>query len=120
MNNPWVIIPTYNEKDNIEKMIRALYSQNISNLSVLIVDDNSPDGTGQRVKDLQPQYPSLHLETRERKSGLGKAYIHGFKYAIKHNASAIIQMDADFSHDPKDVPRLLENLNGNDLIIGSR
>lgn len=120
MNNPWVVIPTYNEKDNIAKMIHSLYNQNIPALSILIVDDNSPDGTGQIVKNLQPQYPSLHLAAREKKDGLGQAYIHGFDYAIKHNASAIIQMDADFSHDPKDVPRLLENLQGNDLVIGSR
>lgn len=120
MNTPWVVIPTYNEKDNIAKMIHSLYNQNISALSILIVDDNSPDGTGQIVKNLQPQYPSLHLAAREKKDGLGQAYIHGFNYAIKHNASAIVQMDADFSHDPKDVPRLIKNLNNNDLVIGSR
>lgn len=120
MDTPWVVIPTYNEKDNVAKIIHSLYNQHISNLSILIVDDNSPDGTGQIVKNLQPQYPSLHLATREKKSGLGQAYIHGFNYAIKHNASVIVQMDADFSHNPKDVPRLLKNLNDNDLVIGSR
>lgn len=120
MNIPWVVIPTYNEKDNIAKMIHSLYNQPISNLSILIVNDNSPDGTGQIVKNLQPQYPSLHLAAREKKSGLGKAYIHGFKYAIEHGASTIIQMDADFSHNPKDIPRLIESLKDNDLVIGSR
>jgi dolichol-phosphate mannosyltransferase len=120
MNTPWVVIPTYNEKDNIAKMIHSLFNQNIPNLSILIVDDNSPDGTGQIVKNLQNQYRSLRLETREKKEGLGRAYIHGFKYSIDHGASAIVQMDADFSHDPKDVPRLLKNLQNNDLVIGSR
>lgn len=120
MSNPWVVIPTYNEKDNIEPMIRELFGLGVARLNVLIVDDNSPDGTAGIVKNLQRDYPPLHLVVREKKAGLGRAYIHGFRYALDHGASAIVQMDADFSHDPKDVPRLLQTLERNDLVIGSR
>ena len=122
MNSPWVVIPTYNERDNIESMITALYKLNIPNLHLLIVDDNSPDGTGEIVKRLQPSYPNLHLATRAKKSGLGQAYIFGFQEALKNGADAIVQMDADFSHDPSDVPQLLSVLevSSADLVIGSR
>ncbi|MFH1353926.1 MAG: polyprenol monophosphomannose synthase [bacterium] len=120
MNSPWVVIPTYNEKGNIERMISSLFSQGVNNLSVLIVDDNSPDGTGGIVRRLQASYPNLHLEIRAKKSGLGRAYIHGFRYALDHDATNVVQMDADFSHDPKDVPRLLQQLDQYDVVIGSR
>jgi dolichol-phosphate mannosyltransferase len=120
MKSPWVVIPTYNEKGNIDSMIYELFSQNIANLHILIVDDNSPDGTSQIVADLQKKYSNLQLIIREKKEGLGRAYIHGFSYALEHGADAIVQMDADFSHDPKDVPRLLHELQSTDLIIGSR
>lgn len=120
MHSPWVIIPTYNEKSNIEPMITSLFSLGISNLSVLIVDDNSPDGTGDIVLRLQADYPTLHLKTQAKKTGLGRAYIHGFRYALAHEATSLVQMDADFSHDPKDVPRLLEKLDQYDVVIGSR
>lgn len=120
MRNSWVVIPTYNEKDNIEQMVRALFALDVPNLSVLIVDDNSPDGTGNIVIKLQKRYKNLYLETREKKGGLGCAYVHGFQYALDHGATVIVQMDADFSHDPKDIPRLLEALKQNDLVIGSR
>ena len=120
MNTPWVVIPTYDEKENIEKMITSLFLLKINNLSVLIVDDNSPDGTSNIVKKLQEQYPNLHIEVREKKMGLGKAYIHGFSYALDHGADAVVQMDADFSHDPKDIPRLLKKLESADMVIGSR
>lgn len=118
--SPWVVIPTYNEKDNIEPMVRALFTLPIENLSVLIVDDSSPDGTGSLVTEMQSQFPRLHLKTRPEKSGLGKAYVSGFTYAIGHGADAIVQMDADFSHDPNDIPRLLSALGSNDVVIGSR
>ena len=101
-------------------MIRCLFLLNIPNLSVLIVDDNSPDGTGAIVRSLQSKYKSLHLEERPDKRGLGSAYIHGFKYALAKKASRVVQMDADFSHDPQDVPRLLHELKNNDLVLGSR
>jgi dolichol-phosphate mannosyltransferase len=120
MKSPWIVIPTYNEKGNIEEMICALFSLNIDSLSVLIVDDNSPDGTAGIVQSLQGQYPTLQLLVRSQKQGLGPAYIHGFTYALEHGADAIVQMDADFSHDPHDVPRLLHALQDADLVIGSR
>lgn len=103
-------------------MVPALFGHNVTNLSVLIVDDSSPDGTGKLVKQLQPQYPHLYLLSQPTKSGLGHAYIAGFQYALAHGAEAIIQMDADFSHDPADVARLLQALEATpaDLIIGSR
>lgn len=116
----WVVIPTYNEKANIERMIRALFAASIPELSVLVVDDSSPDGTGEIVSSLQKELPTLHLEVRPKKSGLGQAYVHGFKYAMKHGAQNIVQMDADFSHDPNDVPTLLTTLSNTDLVIGSR
>lgn len=117
---PWVVIPTYNEKDNISAMIMSLAALRITNLQILIVDDNSPDGTADIVRDLQKQHPSLHLLVRQKKDGLGQAYVHGFSYAIQHSATAVVQMDADFSHDPADVPRLLSNLEEANLVIGSR
>ena len=122
MKNPWVVIPTYNERENIRELVPALFRLSLENLSVLIVDDSSPDGTGAVVQQLSGKYPNLKLETRPRKSGLGRAYIHGFSFALKHGADAVIQMDADFSHDPADVPKLLAALleNNADLVIGSR
>lgn len=118
--SPWVVIPTYDEKDNIARMIEALFALSVSQLQVLIVDDSSPDGTGNIVGDLQKKYPNLHLEVREKKNGLGRAYVHGFKYAIEHGADAVVQMDADFSHDPSDVVKLLDALQNADLVVGSR
>jgi dolichol-phosphate mannosyltransferase len=117
---PWVVIPTYNEKSNITTLIPELFALNIPNLSVLIVDDNSPDGTAASVKALQPRYPRLHLEVRPGKAGLGNAYIYGFTWALERGATAIIQMDADFSHSPGEVPKLLAALAQHDLAIGSR
>jgi len=122
MSNTLVIIPTYNEKENIEAIIRAVFSQEKA-FHVLIVDDNSPDGTSKIVSRLISEFPSsLFLEKRLQKNGIGTAYIHGFKWAIENNYEYIIEMDADFSHDPKDLIRLYnacEN-EGADLSIGSR
>lgn len=120
MKSPWVVIPTYNEKGNSEHMVRSLFKQNIDNLAVLIVDDNSPDGTADIIKGLQQEFPQLKLIIREKKQGLGPAYINGFTFALEHGADAIVQMDADFSHDPADVSRLLHALQDADLVIGSR
>ncbi len=120
MKSPWVVIPTYNEKGNAEQMIRALFGQPVEHLSVLIVDDNSPDGTADIVSALQKEFPRLALLVRDKKEGLGPAYIAGFTYAMEHGADAIVQMDADFSHDPNDVSRLLHALQDADLVIGSR
>jgi dolichol-phosphate mannosyltransferase len=116
-----VLIPTYNEKENIEKIIRKVFSLAMP-FHVLIIDDGSPDGTADIVKNLQKEFPeSLFIEERKGKLGLGTAYIHGFNWALKHAYDFIFEMDADFSHNPKDLPRLREAcLNGADVAIGSR
>jgi len=122
MQDSLVIIPTYNEKENIEKIIRATFSQKKA-FDILIVDDNSPDGTSKIVKDLQKEYPDrLFLEVRNKKDGLGRAYIHGFKWALKRKYEYVIEMDADFSHNPVDLERLYDKCasEGADLAIGSR
>jgi len=114
---PIVVIPTYNEKDSIAKLINALFLQSIPGLEVIIVDDNSPDGTGQIVKKLAHHFP-IHLLERPKKLGLGSAYIAGFNKALGLGADRIFEMDADFSHDPDDVKRMLAV--DADLVIGSR
>jgi len=116
-----VIIPTYNEIENIERIVHAVF-QLPSTFHVLIVDDNSPDGTSQKVAELQQQYEGkLFLEVRTKKSGLGTAYVHGFKWALSHNYEYIYEMDADFSHNPNDLEKLyLACQNGADVAIGSR
>lgn len=115
-----VVIPTYNEKDNIVPMMEAILKNNIPDLSILIVDDSSPDGTGNLVKEFSKNHPNVSLLTRTKKEGLGRAYIAGFGSAIENGAEAIVQMDADFSHDPNDIPRFLDKLKDKDLVIGSR
>ena len=117
--NTLVISPTYNERKNVQSLIELILGKN-SNFHLLIVDDNSPDGTADKVKELQADYPNLHLEERPGKAGLGTAYIFGFKWALKHKYERIVQMDADLSHDPNDVPRLVKLLDDYDLIVGSR
>ncbi len=116
-----VIIPTYNEIENIERIVHAVF-QLPSTFHVLIVDDNSPDGTSQKVAELQQHYEGkLFLEVRTKKSGLGTAYVHGFKWALSHNYEYIYEMDADFSHNPNDLEKLyLACQNGADVAIGSR
>lgn len=117
---PWVVVPTYNEKDNVEELVTELFKLDVPELTVLIVDDNSPDGTADIVRTLQEKHPRLQLVVRKKKAGLGKAYVHGFTHALDQGADAIVQMDADFSHAPTDVPRLLTTLHENDLVVGSR
>ncbi len=121
MVNGVVIIPTYNEIENIEPIIRAVFELS-KDFHVLIVDDNSPDKTGDRVKILQDEFKDrLFLETRMEKSGLGTAYIHGFKWAIERRYDYIFEMDADFSHTPSDLLRLLRAcMDGADVAVGSR
>jgi dolichol-phosphate mannosyltransferase len=116
-----VLIPTFNEKENIEKIIRKVFSL-ATPFHVLIIDDGSPDGTADIVKNLQKEFPeSLFIEERKGKLGLGTAYIHGFNWALKHPYDFIFEMDADFSHNPEDLPRLREACqNGADVAIGSR
>ena len=122
MSDSLIIIPTYNEKENIEKIIRKVFSLEKS-FHVLIVDDESPDGTGTIVKNLQNQFnDQLHIEERTGKLGLGTAYIHGFKWALQKDYQFIFEMDADFSHDPNDLIRLYNAnaLEGGEVAIGSR
>ncbi|MDQ3290395.1 MAG: polyprenol monophosphomannose synthase [Bacteroidota bacterium] len=122
MKNSLVIIPTYNEKENIEDIIRSVLSLSTP-FHVLIIDDNSPDGTATLVKSLQFEFKDrLFLEQRIGKLGLGTAYIHGFKYALSHGYDYIFEMDADFSHNPNDLPRLYDacHREGYDVAIGSR
>ncbi len=121
MNNNLVIIPTYNEKENVEKMIRKVFSlPRVFNL--LIVDDGSPDGTADIIKGIMKEFPErLFIEERKGKLGLGTAYIHGFKWAIARGYDYIFEMDCDFSHNPDDLVRLLEACEkGADVAIGSR
>ena len=117
-----VIIPTYNEKENIEKIIRKVFSLE-KDFHILIVEDNSPDGTADIVKSLMKEFPErLFIEERKGKLGLGTAYIHGFRWALERNYGFVTEMDADFSHNPEDLPRLYDvakNKNG-DVVIGSR
>ncbi len=121
MSRSLVIIPTYNEKENIEDIIHAVFGLS-REFDVLIIDDNSPDNTADIVKNLQGEFPRLHIIEREGKQGLGTAYITGFQYAIEHGFDFIFEMDADFSHNPKDLVQLLEacEKENYDVAIGSR
>ncbi|NQV78598.1 MAG: polyprenol monophosphomannose synthase [Lutibacter sp.] len=121
MSNTLVIIPTYNEKENIEAIIKVVFSQE-KQFDILVVDDSSPDGTSEIVAKLQQEFSNLFIEIREEKTGLGAAYIHGFKWALAKNYDYIIEMDADFSHNPKDLIHLYNAcaIDGVDFSIGSR
>ncbi len=122
MSNKLVIIPTYNEIENIERILRAVFSLE-TEFHVLIVDDGSPDGTADKAKELAHEFKNkLFIEERKGKLGLGTAYIHGFKWALSKNYEYIFEMDADFSHNPKDLIRLYEGcaIEGADLSVGSR
>ena len=122
MPHALVVIPTYKERENIEAIIEAVVALPEA-FDLLIVDDNSPDGTADLVRKMQRKHPGrIHLNERKGKLGLGTAYIHGFKWALKQDYQYIFEMDADFSHDPKDLHRLLEacEVYGADLAIGSR
>ena len=121
MSDSLVIIPTYNEKENIERIIRKVFSLSYF-FEILVIDDGSPDGTAEIVKNLQKEYPALHLEQRTGKLGHGTPYIHGFRCALaKPQYEYIFEMDADFSHNPDDLIRLREAcVNGADVAVGSR
>ncbi|MGI9544825.1 MAG: polyprenol monophosphomannose synthase [Cyclobacteriaceae bacterium] len=122
MSQSIVIIPTFNEKDNIEAIIKSVFSLEIP-FHILVIDDNSPDGTGAIVKKVQQSFSErLHLVEREGKNGLGTAYIRGFQYALEHGYDYIFEMDADFSHNPNDLVRLHQTCHqqGYDVVIGSR
>jgi len=122
MNKELVIIPTYNEKENIENIIRAVFALETP-FDILVVEDNSPDGTAAIVKRLIKEFPGrLNMMERKGKQGLGTAYIAGFKWALQNNYEYIFEMDADFSHNPKDLERLSSTLQNNstDVVVGSR
>jgi len=115
----FVVIPTYNEADTILELIEALLKLNID-LEILVVDDHSPDGTGSLVRTQMEKERRVHLLERPKKMGLGSAYLSGFRFALEKGADALFEMDGDFSHDPHDVPLMLEKLQSADLVIGSR
>ena len=114
-----VIIPTYNEIENIEAMIRRIFEIS-SDFSILVIDDGSPDGTGACIHQLKAEFPNLFLVERSGKLGLGTAYLHGFQWGLNRGFNFIFEIDADFSHNPEDLPRLLLAAQNHDLVIGSR
>ena len=114
-----VISPTYNERKNISALVEAVFKVN-PDYHLLIIDDNSPDGTAELVKQLQLRYDNLFLEERPGKAGLGTAYIFGFRWALERKYDVIVQMDADLSHDPKEVKVMVNLLDDYDVVIGSR
>lgn len=117
--NAIIVIPTYNEKDNIKRIIEAIFVVK-NDIDILVVDDNSPDGTGQLVRDMMSTNNRIHILEREGKMGLGTAYVAGFKFALENNYDFVMEMDADFSHDPKEIPNFLDMIKDNDLVLGSR
>jgi dolichol-phosphate mannosyltransferase len=116
-----VVVPTYNERENLPKLVKRLFALPDA-VEILVVDDGSPDGTGQWVTETSAGESRLHLLSRTAKNGLGRAYVAGFQWALEHGYDLVVQMDADFSHSPEDVPKLLAGIRatGADLAIGSR
>jgi len=119
MSKALVIVPTYNEKENIERIVPEILDKDPS-IDILIVDDNSPDGTGKIADKLSSENKRILVLHREKKSGLGTAYLAGFKYALENGYDYIFEMDADFSHDPSHLPQFLEAIKESDLVLGSR
>lgn len=117
--NPIVILPTYNEAENLRPMVQAILALE-HGFSVLVVDDNSPDGTGQIADTLSEEHPEIHVLHRPVKVGLGPAYVAGFEWALAREYTHIFEMDCDFSHDPRELPRFLDEVEEADLVIGSR
>jgi len=118
---PLVVIPTYNESENISKMVAALFALQVPNLEVLVVDDHSPDGTGEIVEQLMPRYTGrLYALHRTGARGLGRAYLDGFRWALDHGSDLMLQMDADFSHSPTYVPSFFSMAQEYEVIVGSR
>jgi len=121
MEKKYIILPTYNEKDNLTDLIEAILNLQIFNLHIIIVDDNSPDGTGRIADQLSQTHPGVSVIHREGKMGLGSAYITGFKRALAVGADLIFEMDADFSHNPKEIPNFIKAIQkGYDVVVGSR
>ena len=123
MASAWLILPTYNEASNLELMVRAVLpqlAQDGASSTILVVDDASPDGTGAIADRLSAEIPEVRVLHRERKDGLGRAYLAGFAVALEGGADLVLQMDCDFSHDPADVPRLMAAASAADVVLGSR
>jgi dolichol-phosphate mannosyltransferase len=115
-----IVLPTYNERENLSSIVEALWAQ-IPDVHILVVDDNSPDGTGEIADQLHRQYPDrLFVLHREKKEGLGRAYVAAFRYLRQHRYGYIVQMDADGSHDPSELPAMIDRLKDNDVVVGSR
>lgn len=119
MNQTVIIVPTYNERENLPRMAERLLSLPVG-VDVLVVDDNSPDGTGKIADDLAAKHPQIHVLHRANKEGLGRAYIAGFKWALEKKYEFIFEMDCDFSHDPAEIPAFLKAAEKADLVLGSR
>jgi dolichol-phosphate mannosyltransferase len=115
-----ICLPTYEERENLEPMLRALGGVLGPDDGVLVIDDSSPDGTGEIADRLAAELPFVDVLHRERREGLGRAYVAGFRVALQRRAELVLEMDCDFSHDPTDVPRLIEAADGADLVLGSR
>jgi dolichol-phosphate mannosyltransferase len=120
MAQPWLVLPTYNEAENIEPFVAAVRAQLPTDSRILVVDDDSPDGTGEIAERLSEEIDELSVLHRPRKEGLGPAYIAGFRAALERGAGLVVEMDSDFSHDPAHLPALLEAAERADLVIGSR
>lgn len=119
MNETLIIVPTYNERENLPALVQRLLSLPVP-LDLLVVDDNSPDGTGKLADELAAKHPVIHVLHRPEKNGLGRAYLAGFKWALERGYEFIFEMDGDFSHNPDDVPKFLEAAREADLVLGSR
>ena len=119
MNKTLVVVPTYNERENLPPLAQRLFALPVP-VDLLVVDDNSPDGTGQLADDLAAKNPAVHVLHRTAKSGLGRAYIAGFQWALEHGYEFIFELDGDFSHNPDDIPMFLEAARNADLVLGSR
>lgn len=116
-----VIIPTYNEAENLPILVRKIFDQSIENLNILIIDDSSPDGTAEIVNQLSKEFPGkIELVQRKKKLGLGSAYKLGYRKAIEAGSDIVVQMDGDLSHSPRYIPDFLQQLHGSDIVVGSR
>jgi dolichol-phosphate mannosyltransferase len=119
MNKTLVVVPTYNERENLRPLAQRLLKLPVP-VDLLVVDDNSPDGTGKLADELSAEYPSIHVLHRTEKSGLGRAYVSGFKWALERGYEFVFELDGDFSHNPDDIPMFLEAAQNADLVLGSR
>jgi dolichol-phosphate mannosyltransferase len=119
MNSTLVVVPTYNERGNLPPLAQRILALPVA-VDILVVDDNSPDGTGQVADDLAQKHPSIHVLHRSEKNGLGRAYLAGFKWALEHGYEFVFELDGDFSHNPDDIPMFLDAARDADLVLGSR